>query len=239
LAQTLRFKEGRRWLFYLSDSSAIRSTTEIKQRKYLQARRQIKMRKNTCGAAVQKEREITRRLKIGEVADLSGIGIETLRFYEKAGVLDAPARAASGYRMYSPNVLERLKFIKQAQSLGLMLDEIRSIIKDVRAGKSPCAKVREIVRQRLSEVERHIAEMVNYREAIAETLKNWDKISEPAGRICGLIESSALAPPLKPKEKLKMAGLMTLADAYAGTMKETKKSSLEKPSRTGHQRQHL
>jgi MerR family transcriptional regulator, copper efflux regulator len=54
-------------------------------------------------------------LKIGEVSERSGVGIETLRFYERSGLLDSPARTASGYRLYDAAVLDRLEFIKRAQ----------------------------------------------------------------------------------------------------------------------------
>lgn len=91
-------------------------------------------------------------LKIGEVAELSGIGIEALRFYERSGLLGAPARAANGYRMYHPSVISRLEFIKKAQVLGFLLDEIRTVIKESKSGESPCEEVREIVRARLKEM---------------------------------------------------------------------------------------
>ncbi|MGI9167342.1 MAG: MerR family transcriptional regulator [Pyrinomonadaceae bacterium] len=66
-------------------------------------------------------------LKIGEVAKLSGIGIEALRFYERSGLLGRPSRNQSRYRMYDREVLERLDFIKRAQVLGFSLDEIKQI----------------------------------------------------------------------------------------------------------------
>src|SRR5262245_4379741 len=88
-------------------------------------------------------------LKIGEVAQASGIGIETLRFYEKSGLLDRPSRTGSGYRIYDTEVLARLDFIKRAQVLGFSLDDVKRIIAEKSAGQSPCAEVREIVRRRL------------------------------------------------------------------------------------------
>ncbi len=57
-------------------------------------------------------------LKIGEVSQMSGIGIEALRFYERSGILGKPARTATGYRLYDASVLDRLAFIKKAQTLG-------------------------------------------------------------------------------------------------------------------------
>jgi DNA-binding transcriptional MerR regulator len=129
-------------------------------------------------------------LKIGDIAKLSGIGIEALRFYEKSGLLDKPARTVSGYRMYTRDVLERLAFIKQAQTLGFSLDEIRRIIDDARTGKSPCVEVRDIVRIRLAEVEERINELKRYHKSISETLKDWDRVGHAPGHICGLIEST-------------------------------------------------
>jgi len=98
-------------------------------------------------------------LKIGEVAKRSGVGIEALRFYERSGLLGPPARTQSGYRMYEPEVLERLDFIKRAQVLGFSLDEIRQIITEKEGGQSPCEAVRDIVRQRLGELDEHMKEM--------------------------------------------------------------------------------
>src|SRR5215210_1167643 len=126
-------------------------------------------------------------LKIGEVSRLSGIGIETLRFYEKSGLLDRPVRTGSGYRMYDPEVLERLAFIKRAQVLGFSLEEIKRIITERRAGQSPCADVREIVRRRLSELDERMREMRRFRHELAEALRDWEAAGDVEGHICGLI----------------------------------------------------
>lgn len=131
-------------------------------------------------------------LKIGEVSSRSGIGIEALRFYEKSGLLDKPARTQSGYRMYSEEVLARLEFIKRAQTLGFSLEEIKRVIDDARAGQSPCDEVREIVRLRLAELDKRLREMERYRKELAAMLVEWDKVGRAPGRICGLIEGSRM-----------------------------------------------
>lgn len=136
------------------------------------------------------EEEQKGMLKIGDVAKLAGIGIEALRFYEKSGLLERPARTESGYRVYGRDVLERLAFIKQAQTLGFSLDEIRRIVADARAGHSPCDEVREIVRHRLGELDERMREMRRYRKELAETLAEWDEKGQAPGHICGLIESA-------------------------------------------------
>ena len=105
--------------------------------------------RNAFAQVEQTNSEHGTSLKIGEVSKQSGIGIEALRFYERSGLLGRPARTASGYRMYGSGVIARLAFIKRAQALGFTLDEIKQIIAESQSGQSPCAEVREIVRQRL------------------------------------------------------------------------------------------
>src|SRR5262249_27930625 len=97
-------------------------------------------------------------LKIGEVSERAGGGIETLRFYERSGLLDPPRRTEAGYRLYNAEALDRLAFIKRAQMLGFSLGEIRQIIAERKAGQSPCVKVREVVRRRLRELDERMAE---------------------------------------------------------------------------------
>lgn len=148
------------------------------------------MRNQARRAVIVDEEQQKGMLKIGDVAKLSGIGIEALRFYEKSGLLERPARTESGYRVYGRDVLDRLAFIKQAQTLGFSLDEIRRIVADARAGHSPCDEVREIVRHRLEELDERMREMRRYRKELAETLAEWDETGQAPGHICGLIESS-------------------------------------------------
>lgn len=138
-------------------------------------------------------------LKIGDVSKESGIGIEALRFYERSGLLGKPVRSESNYRLYDEGVLERLAFIKKAQTLGFSLDEIKRIISDAQSGASPCDDVREIVRRRLAELDERMKEMKRYRKELAETLEEWDKIGRAPGHICGLIETAEIENPLSAK----------------------------------------
>jgi len=133
-----------------------------------------------------------RALKIGEVSKRSGIGVEALRFYEKSGLLDRPSRTESGYRVYGAEVLERLAFIRRAQVLGFSLEEIRRVIAERRAGQSPCAEVREVVRRRLAELDERMAEMRRYRKELAAALAGWDEAGDEAGHVCGLIEGTTI-----------------------------------------------
>lgn len=142
-------------------------------------------------------------LKIGEVSALAGIGIEALRFYERSGLLDAPARTESGYRLYNSDVLERLTFIKRAQMLGFSLEEIGRLIAERRAGQNPCADVREIVRRRLQELDERMAQMKRYRRELISALQEWDQTGDKKGHVCGLIENAKVKAELPKKSGLK------------------------------------
>jgi len=140
-------------------------------------------------------RSTPQTLKIGEVAKLGDVGIETLRFYERQGLIDRPARTESGYRLYDRTVLEQIEFIKRAQTLGFSLAEIARIIAERRAGGSPCLEVRQIVRERLRELDARLVELERYRAELASTLEEWDALGDTPGHVCGLIEGARIDAP--------------------------------------------
>lgn len=147
------------------------------------------------GAAGGRTAATGRGLRIGEVARRSGIGVEALRFYERRGLLGRPARTESNYRVYDESVLERLDFIRRAQTVGFTLDEIGEILAESADGRSPCRHVRELARRKLEELDARLAEMRRHRAELARTLADWDERGEEEGHVCGLIEHSALAAP--------------------------------------------
>lgn len=149
------------------------------------------MREAGRGVRIVGEAEGRGMLKVGDVARRSGVGVETLRFYESGGLLDRPARTRSGYRVYGEEVLERLSFIKRAQSLGLSLDEIKGVIERARSGVDTCAEVRAIVRRRVAELDGRLRELQQYRRQLRATLDGWERAGEVGGRVCGLIEAAA------------------------------------------------
>jgi len=168
--------------------------------------RRIRRQVVTNEAAVASEAGETTLLKIGEVARSAGIGVETLRFYERSGLLNRPARAESGYRLYDAEALKTLEFIKRAQTLGFTLEEIKRIIAESRAGQRPCAEVRETVRRRLAELDEQMAQIRRYRNALAVTLKQWDEKGFADGDFCGLIESAGLSAVKPERNNLKRRG---------------------------------
>lgn len=139
-------------------------------------------------------------MKIGEVSKKTGVGIEAIRFYEKSGLLERPDRTYSGYRMYPAEVLDRIAFIKQAQTLGFSLDEISQLINLKKKGESPCSEAREVIRGRLAEVNEKIRQLTKYRNEVAEALKEWDERGQADGHVCGLIETSHIDNALSKKK---------------------------------------
>src|SRR5579885_1563111 len=95
-------------------------------------------------------------LSIGQVARRAGVGVETVRFYEREGLLEEPPRRASGYRQYSEQVIKRIHFIKRAQQLGFSLKEIAELLTLRVDGQTDCSQVKERAAAKLAEVEQKI-----------------------------------------------------------------------------------
>src|SRR6516165_6441049 len=105
-------------------------------------------------------------MKIGEVAERSGVPAKTIRFWEDQRLLPAPARTPASYRDYDPAVLERLAFIRHAQAAGLTLEHIRQVL-DIRdGGQPPCVHVTGLIAQRLGEVDARLAELTRTRDQL-------------------------------------------------------------------------
>lgn len=98
-------------------------------------------------------------MRIGELAAQSGVSAKTIRFWESAGLLADPARTPSGYRDYEPGVVDRLSFIRHAQTAGLTLAEIRQVLAISDTGEPPCGHVTDLIHQHLAEVEHRIREL--------------------------------------------------------------------------------
>lgn len=109
--------------------------------------------------------------RIGQLARHVGASPDTLRFYERKGLVHPVARSEGGHRLYGEEALHRLNFINQAQALGLTLEEIRAMLRVMEEGRPPCADVRRVLRQKVSLLERRIAELTALRAALTERLR--------------------------------------------------------------------
>ncbi len=99
------------------------------------------------------------RLTIGRVAHAAGIGIDTIRYYEREGLLPAPARRISGYRDYTPDAVTRLRFIRRAKELGFTLPEIRELLALSADRARGVRGVKQRAEARLGEIDRRIREL--------------------------------------------------------------------------------
>src|SRR5215467_2052158 len=109
-------------------------------------------------------------MKIGQVATESGVSIDTIRFYERRGVLPAAARTAAGYRVYSDATVERIQLARRMQSLGLTLDEIASALHDRDQGHASCEAQRWRLEAALDRIETRIADLVRLRDEVSAAL---------------------------------------------------------------------
>lgn len=134
-----------------------------------------------------------RGLRIGEVSKASGVGVETLRFYERRGLLGRPARTSANYRVYSRETVERLAFIRRAQLIGFSLDEIQRILAERAEGRTPCRAVREMARRKLDDLDARLRELRRHRKELSDLLDEWGEREDDPGHFCGLIESSRVS----------------------------------------------
>src|SRR3989442_15846537 len=103
---------------------------------------------------------------IGEVSRRSGASRKALRLYEEAGILPAPRRTPSGYRVYGSDALDLVAFVSQAQRLGFTLEEIRQVVAIKRSGRAPRPHVRDLVRRKVADLDRTLADLAEVRSAL-------------------------------------------------------------------------
>ena len=99
------------------------------------------------------------RLAIGALSKRTGCHVETIRYYERIGLLPVPARSASGYRRYSLDHLKRLTFIRRARDLGFTLDEVRRLLRLADKRERSCTQVRDLAAAHLSDVQAKIKDL--------------------------------------------------------------------------------
>ncbi len=105
-------------------------------------------------------------MTIGQVAKAAGVGVETIRYYERKGLLPEPPRRPSGYRQYPSTAVRRLTFIRRAKDLGFSLREIRELL-DLRVQpEEACGAVRESAEAKIAEVEARIADLLSLKRAL-------------------------------------------------------------------------
>ena len=110
-------------------------------------------------------------LRIGELAKRAGIGIETIRFYERKGLLSEPERQASGYRQYDEGVIARLEFILRAKGLGFTLSEIKELLSLRFDPVTTCCDVRRKAEQKIKEIEERIGALRGIKRSLKRLIE--------------------------------------------------------------------
>ncbi len=147
----------------------------------------------------------TKQYLIGQLAQLADVKPDSVRFYERSGLLPKPQRASSGYRIYGEAALRQLRFIKKAQALGFSLEAIHRILNLRGRGEETCQCVIAIAEATLSETEQRLNELHAFHDALKKSLSRWRRMSARripiAADFCALIESSGVV--AQPTRRLK------------------------------------
>jgi len=107
-------------------------------------------------------------MTIGELADAGHVKRSTIRYYERAGLLQPTSRSPHGYRRYNRTSLERLRFIRTAQAGGFSLEDIRTLLRLRDRDRPPCENVRDLIDTRLKEVERQLTDLRHVRQVLRD-----------------------------------------------------------------------
>lgn len=128
-------------------------------------------------------------LRSGALARLAGLSPDTLRHYERKGLL-APVRSGNGYREYGPEALDRVRLVQRALAVGFSLDELARLLDARDHGRAPCREVRALAAAKLDDLERRIREMTALREEMRALLAEWDArlASTPEGERAWLLQ---------------------------------------------------
>ena len=142
-----------------------------------------------------------RSLRPSELARTAGISSDTIRYYERQGLLPKAARTSSGYRIYPAATAERLQVVRGALALGFTVEELRGIFRQHEGNQSPCHTVQRLGNEKLEQMDEWIADLKKLRTELATALKRWEKLlNETApGQKARLLEDFARQQPERAK----------------------------------------
>jgi MerR family transcriptional regulator, copper efflux regulator len=110
-------------------------------------------------------------LKVGQVALQAEVNLQTIHYYERQGLLSAPPRSATNYRLYPTDAVRRVRFIKRAQQLGFSLKEIKELLSLRAAPGTQCTDIRQRAEQKIRQLDAKMATMARMRSALAKVMK--------------------------------------------------------------------
>ncbi len=144
--------------------------------------------------------ESPKPFRSSELAELTGVSTDTLRYYERNRLLPTVPRATNGYRCYPPAALERVRLIRRALGIGFSVPELARILKARDSGGAPCQSVRQLAATKLEQVETQLKELTRFRKQLRAVLRDWDqRLAGAQGRPARLLDALQLAAPRKPR----------------------------------------
>ena len=131
------------------------------------------------------------RFSPAEIARRCGVSADTIRYYEREGVIPASDRLPNGYRRYPESVIARVRIVRSALRLGFTIAEIAMLLRDRSRGNPPCRKARALAAEKLRDIERQIGELISLRESLKQLLCDWDERlgRTPAGAPANLLDT--------------------------------------------------
>lgn len=130
---------------------------------------------------------MTSALTIGQVANLTGVSHDTIRLYERYGLIDEPPRALNGYRQYSMEAVDKLCFIQRAKTMGFTLKEIQELLSIHHSSKQSCGEVRSKARQKLEQVAEKLQELNQLKNALKVLIDDCE--TRQADELCPIFVS--------------------------------------------------
>jgi DNA-binding transcriptional MerR regulator len=134
---------------------------------------------------------MTTGLRVADLAAACQVSPDTVRYYERAGLLPRPPRTAAGYRVYGPDAVDRLHFIRGAQRLGLRLREIRDLLAVRDTGECPCEPAEGLLRRRVDEVDAELARLTALRRELVTMATALPGADCPTGPVSGACDCPA------------------------------------------------
>jgi MerR family transcriptional regulator, mercuric resistance operon regulatory protein len=128
-------------------------------------------------------------MRIGQLARSVGVNVETIRYYQRIGLIDLPAKRYGGYRSYNDQDLRRLRFIRRAQRLGFSLDDIRALLE---LSSADCQQVQQLALEKLNLVKGKLRQLRRIESALTKTIDQCSKRRAP--ETCPIIETLAEYP---------------------------------------------
>jgi Hg(II)-responsive transcriptional regulator len=126
-------------------------------------------------------------MKIGKVAREAGVNVDTLRYYERRGLLEEPERTRSGYREYPSEAVRLIRFIKRSQDLGFTLHEVEELLRLREDQSATCAEVREAARSKIADIDHKVESLLAMRRALAKLVKSCARNGQT--RECPILEA--------------------------------------------------